>query len=239
MSDFAELRRAVIYGSVMGSFCCEKFGVDRFRTLTREEIDARYREFQSCTGFLRSGWLVAAVSRCWRRRGGLAFFYAHGWLLYYGDAEAHLNIARRMLDSQTPGYDQFGTPWLPVPHLLMLPFVRRDAWWRSGLAGAIPSALCFVTGRRVPVRGRAARVRLARRGFGRRRAFRPESERALPAVHPHDRAGLLGLPHGAAVFHRALPRDPGRVWLVLPGWPPVRAPSRATKAGSLIPFVAL
>jgi len=49
--DFAELRRAVIYGSVMGSFCCEKFGVDRFRTLTREEIEARYREFQDCTAF--------------------------------------------------------------------------------------------------------------------------------------------------------------------------------------------
>jgi sugar/nucleoside kinase (ribokinase family) len=49
--DVAELRRAVIYGSVMGSFCCEKFGVDRFRTLTREEIEARYREFQNCTAF--------------------------------------------------------------------------------------------------------------------------------------------------------------------------------------------
>jgi sugar/nucleoside kinase (ribokinase family) len=49
--DFAELKRAVIYGSVMGSFCCEKFGVDRFRTLTRDEIDARYREFEACTAF--------------------------------------------------------------------------------------------------------------------------------------------------------------------------------------------
>jgi len=49
--DFAELRHAVIYGSVMGSFCCEKFGVDRFRTLTRAEIDARYREFKTCTAF--------------------------------------------------------------------------------------------------------------------------------------------------------------------------------------------
>jgi sugar/nucleoside kinase (ribokinase family) len=49
--DVAELRRAVIYGSVMGSFCCEKFGVDRFRTLTREEIEARYREFKNCTAF--------------------------------------------------------------------------------------------------------------------------------------------------------------------------------------------
>ncbi|HLK63516.1 MAG TPA: PfkB family carbohydrate kinase [Bryobacteraceae bacterium] len=49
--DFADLRKAVIYGSVMGSFCCEKFGVDRFRTLTHEEIEARYQEFQSCTAF--------------------------------------------------------------------------------------------------------------------------------------------------------------------------------------------
>jgi sugar/nucleoside kinase (ribokinase family) len=49
--DFAELRKAVIYGSVMGSFCCESFGVDRFRTLTREEIEARYNEFKACTEF--------------------------------------------------------------------------------------------------------------------------------------------------------------------------------------------
>ncbi len=49
--DVASMRRAVIYGSVMGSFCCEKFGVDRFRSLTRAEIDARFQEFQSCTAF--------------------------------------------------------------------------------------------------------------------------------------------------------------------------------------------
>lgn len=49
--DARELRRAVIYGSVMGSFCCEKFGVDRFRSLTRQEIEARYQEFQDCTSF--------------------------------------------------------------------------------------------------------------------------------------------------------------------------------------------
>lgn len=48
---FKDLSRAVIYGSVMGSFCCEKFGVDRFRTLTREEIDARFAEFRTCTEF--------------------------------------------------------------------------------------------------------------------------------------------------------------------------------------------
>ncbi len=49
--DNYHLRRAVIYGSVMGSFCCEQFGVDRFRTLTRGEIDARFHEFKNCTTF--------------------------------------------------------------------------------------------------------------------------------------------------------------------------------------------
>ena len=49
--DRGDLSRAVIYGSVMGSFCCEKFGVERFRTLTRAEIDARFEEFRKFTSF--------------------------------------------------------------------------------------------------------------------------------------------------------------------------------------------
>jgi sugar/nucleoside kinase (ribokinase family) len=46
-----DLARAVVYGSVMGSFCCEEFGVGRFQTLGREEIDARFAEFQRFTTF--------------------------------------------------------------------------------------------------------------------------------------------------------------------------------------------
>jgi len=49
--DVHELHRAVIYGSVMGSFCCEEFGVERFRNLTRKEIDARFEEFRRFTAF--------------------------------------------------------------------------------------------------------------------------------------------------------------------------------------------
>lgn len=46
-----DLARAVVYGSVLGSFCCEAFSVDRFRTLTRGEIDARFADFQKFTHF--------------------------------------------------------------------------------------------------------------------------------------------------------------------------------------------
>jgi sugar/nucleoside kinase (ribokinase family) len=49
--DVKHLHRAVIYGSVMGSFCCEQFGVDRFQTLSRPEIDARFNEFRRFTEF--------------------------------------------------------------------------------------------------------------------------------------------------------------------------------------------
>jgi dolichyl-phosphate-mannose-protein mannosyltransferase len=88
-------------------------------------------------------WLCLILLAAWSA-ASVWFFSAHGWLLYYGDAEAHLNIARHIIDSQTRGLIQFGTVWLPLPHALMLPFVRFDFLWRSGLAGAIPSALGFV-----------------------------------------------------------------------------------------------
>ena len=83
--------------------------------------------------------LLSAWSALW-----VWFFYAGGYLAYYGDAEAHLNIARRILDSRTPGYDEIGTVWLPLPHLLLLPFARNDALWHTALAGAMVSGICFV-----------------------------------------------------------------------------------------------
>jgi hypothetical protein len=86
---------------------------------------------------------VIALLAAWSTAAA-AFFFLHGYTLFYGDAEAHLNIARRMLDSRTPGTDQIGSVWLPLPHFLMAPFAASTALWKSGLAGTIPSAVCFV-----------------------------------------------------------------------------------------------
>ncbi len=47
----AALRRAMVYGSVLGSFAVEKFGLDRLRTLKRSEIQARARHFAKLTQF--------------------------------------------------------------------------------------------------------------------------------------------------------------------------------------------
>lgn len=43
------LRRAIVYGSVMGSYVVEDFGPRRLQQLTREDIDRRYRQFVSLT----------------------------------------------------------------------------------------------------------------------------------------------------------------------------------------------
>jgi hypothetical protein len=74
----------------------------------------------------------------------LMLSYTRGYLLLYGDAVAHLGIARRILDSRNPGLVQLGGVWLPLPHLLMLPFVQKIEWWQNGLAGAWPSLLCYI-----------------------------------------------------------------------------------------------
>jgi len=49
--DDAALRRAMVYGSVMGSFAVEKFGLDRLRALKKPEISARARHFHKMTQF--------------------------------------------------------------------------------------------------------------------------------------------------------------------------------------------
>src|SRR3982074_575672 len=74
------------------------------------------------------------------------YYFQRGEILLYGDAVAHINIARRVFDSQTPGLLQLGTVWLPLPHLLMTPFLVSDWMWRSGVGGSIPSMVAYVLG---------------------------------------------------------------------------------------------
>ncbi len=50
LSD-ANLRRAAVYGSVMGSFAVEEFGVGRLMRLTPAQIESRYREIKKLTHF--------------------------------------------------------------------------------------------------------------------------------------------------------------------------------------------
>jgi len=75
-----------------------------------------------------------------------AYYFQHNGLLLYGDAVAHINIARRVFDSRTPGLLQLGTVWLPLPHLLMIPFLLLNSAWQSGIGGSVPSMVAYVLG---------------------------------------------------------------------------------------------
>jgi len=164
---------------------------------------------------------------------------SHGYTLYYGDAEAHLNIARRVLDSRTPGPEQLGTVWLPLPHVLMLPFVAREPWWRSGFAGAIPSAVAFVF-------AGAFLYAAARRLYA--SAAAALAAALLFALNPN-MLYLQATPMSEAIFAAALAallwstvafRDSQSLWAVLAAAAASNAASLTRYEGwFLIPFVAL
>ncbi|MBE1532983.1 glycosyltransferase [Actinomadura algeriensis] len=66
-----------------------------------------------------------------------------GTVLLYNDATAHLLIARRVLESPTPGLAQLGGVWPPLPHVLALPLVWHDGLYRSGIAGSLISMVSY------------------------------------------------------------------------------------------------
>lgn len=74
----------------------------------------------------------------------LYFFYARGLTNLYGDALAHMEGARRIFDSFTPGYAEIGSVWLPLFHLLASPLAINDFLWRTGLAGSLVSTAAFI-----------------------------------------------------------------------------------------------
>jgi hypothetical protein len=89
---------------------------------------------------------VLAWLAMWVSVFSFLFYFRRGEVLLYGDAVAHINIARRVFDSRTPGLLQLGTVWLPLPHLLMIPFLISNEMWQRGVGGSIPSMAAYVFG---------------------------------------------------------------------------------------------
>ena len=68
-------------------------------------------------------------------------YFRLGLTLAHYDARAHLVVARRILDSLTPGWQQIGAVWLPLPHVLNMLPVQVDGWYRTGASGVAISVL--------------------------------------------------------------------------------------------------
>ena len=66
-----------------------------------------------------------------------------GLTLSHYDARGHLVVARRIVDSLTPGWQQIGAVWLPLPHLLNALPVQIDWCYRTGSSGVAISMLAF------------------------------------------------------------------------------------------------
>src|SRR5580765_1207960 len=77
--------------------------------------------------------------------GSYAAWHYHrlGLTLTHYDARGHLVVARRIADSITPGWQQIGAVWLPLPHLLNAIPVQIDLFYRSGASAVAISIMSF------------------------------------------------------------------------------------------------
>lgn len=89
-------------------------------------------------GILAGSLIIGAIA---------AVYYANaGLTLSHYDARAHLVVARRIVDSLTPGWKQIGAVWLPLPHLLNLPIVQWDWAYATGFPSTALSVLSVSAG---------------------------------------------------------------------------------------------
>jgi hypothetical protein len=85
-------------------------------------------------GQARLAWRLAAAAVLWGIVAAIVYWQQELTLSHY-DAKGHLVVARRVIDSLTPGWLQLGAVWLPLPHVLNLLPVQVDAWYRTGASG--------------------------------------------------------------------------------------------------------
>src|SRR5437762_12507143 len=70
-------------------------------------------------------------------------YHRLGLTLTHYDARGHLVVARRIFDSITPGWQQIGAVWLPLPHLLNAIPVQVDLLYRTGASAVAISIASF------------------------------------------------------------------------------------------------
>jgi hypothetical protein len=84
----------------------------------------------------------AAIAAC-VGAAAAAYYHQLGLTLSHYDARAHLVVARRIFDSITPGWQQIGGVWLPMPHLLNALPVQIDFFYRTGFSAVALSIAAF------------------------------------------------------------------------------------------------
>ena len=85
--------------------------------------------------------VVLAAAAC--GTAAAVLFARAGLTLSHYDARGHLVVARRIADSLTPGWQQIGAVWLPLPHLLNAMPVQSDRLFQNGVSAVAISVLSF------------------------------------------------------------------------------------------------
>ncbi len=108
--------------------------------MTKSVHSENQPEHQRLPGFLKAreefllGMILLLVSSAAAIKLYAVDKYA---FILYGDAASHLVKARQLIDSWQPGLENIGTVWLPIPHILLIPFSAFDSLFFSGTAGAV------------------------------------------------------------------------------------------------------
>src|SRR4051812_42936360 len=92
--------------------------------MTTAPVRPARRSYAFC-GIAAAAWGTAAA----------VHYHRVGLSLAHYDARAHLVVARRVFDSLTPGWQQVGAVWLPLPHLIDALPVQIDWVYRTGVSG--------------------------------------------------------------------------------------------------------
>jgi hypothetical protein len=99
-------------------------------------IPSRRRPFAAVT------WLAAAAAAAIGVVAAVHYARLDLTLTHY-DARGHLIVARRIIDNITPGWQQIGAVWLPLPHLLNMLPVQIDLFYRTGWSAVALSVASF------------------------------------------------------------------------------------------------
>src|SRR6266566_4843042 len=117
------------------------------RTLIMPAISPKQKRAETVAkrSKVRDLWLVATiVTACVMSIVACWYYFRQREILLYQDGLSHMRISRSVFDNLTPGLAQLGSVWLPLPHVLMWPFIWNDYLWHSGLAGSFVSMPCYV-----------------------------------------------------------------------------------------------
>jgi hypothetical protein len=86
---------------------------------------------------------ILAAAACLCGVAAWIHFLDEGLVLSHYDAKAHLVVARRVIDSITPGWQQIGAVWLPLPHLIQILPTQVDLFYRTGAFASLVSIASF------------------------------------------------------------------------------------------------